>query len=79
LLLKKSNRLADDLCVDAVPQIGDGAVSHVLNQPHAAKLAQRLEREEHEQGNGNHGPDVVNPVREKMVHVKRRSTEGHLE
>ena len=40
LLLKKSNRLADDLGVDAVPQIGDGAVSHVLNQPHAAKLAQ---------------------------------------
>ena len=40
LLLKKSNRLADDLGVDAIPQIGDGAVPHVLNQPHAAKLAQ---------------------------------------
>ena len=54
-------------------------MSHILNQTDAAKLAQRFEGEEHKQGNGNNRPDVVNPVREEMVHVERWSSERHLE
>ena len=77
-MLEEPYRLPDDSGVDLVAQIGDRAMSDVLNQTDAREFAQRLNGEQQQQRNGHDGPHVVNTWGEKVININRAPAKGQL-
>ncbi len=78
MVLEKADGLADDLCVNMIPEIGDARDSRVLHQQVAGKFRYALPDENNQNGDGKNSSDTVNAGREKRVQVNRRVREGIL-
>ena len=78
VFLKESDGLLDQLFVDLVAEVGDGAQTDALDDDSAKKLRESFDEEEHDQGNGEDGPGVVNARREKIIEIDHALKEGNL-
>src|SRR5262249_55166327 len=79
LVLKEPDRLAYQLRIDFISQVGDRAMPHGLNQPIAKKFGYRLDGKNNQKRNRNDGPDIMNPRREEMVQINRFVNAGYRE
>ncbi len=69
MVLKKSDGLANDFCVDLVAKIGDGGVPGVLNFRYAEVLGDAFGNENDHERDAEDGPDVVNARGKELVEV----------
>src|SRR5256885_3096836 len=65
IVLEKSDRLANDLGVDVIAQVGDSSVAGVLDFGHTKIFGDALGNENHNQRNAEDGPNVMNARGEK--------------
>ena len=59
MVLKKTDRLTNEPGVHGVAQIGNRGVTYVLNLRGAQVFGDRFDTENHEEGEGENGLDVV--------------------
>src|SRR5712692_5760034 len=83
ILLKKTDRLLDQLFVNLVAEVGDRSQADVLDDRIAEKLRQAFGQEEHHQGDGEDGPRMMDPGGEEIIEIdnaleKRNFDQGEL-
>src|SRR5580704_4385546 len=71
MMLKEADRLADDLGVNVVAEIGDGGVSDILNFRRAQIFGDGLDAKNHEQREKENRFDVVETGRKEGIEINR--------
>ncbi len=66
-MLKETDRLANNLAIDLIAQVGNRGVARVLNLRHAEVLGDALGDEQHNERQTENGPNVVNARRKEFM------------